>query len=74
MQSEQVCDKETDRTNNPAVEDTAAAKKHKKWPTRVRTYEAAYIKFGFTARQENSHDVNMLGDSILIPNTSENCK
>ena len=46
----------TEPTNSPAVEDTAAKKPKNSWPIKIRRYEAAYIKYGFTAIQKNGHD------------------
>lgn len=44
------------QTNSQAVEDTAGGgkrtKKRTNWPSKLRTYEVAYIKNGFTAIQK----------------------
>ena len=39
-----------EQTNRPAVEDSGAK------ILRTPKYEAAYIKYGFTAKQKNGHD------------------
>ena len=37
-------------------EETATKKLNTSWPTKNKRYEAAYIKYGFTATQKNGHD------------------
>lgn len=45
-----------EQTDSPAVEDIAAKQSKNSWPTKTRKYDAAYIKYGFTAIQKNGHD------------------
>ncbi len=60
-----------EQTNSPAVEDTAAKKTKTPWPTKTRKYEAAYIKYGFTATRKNGCDCPKC---VLCPETlSKDC-
>lgn len=56
-----------EQTNSLVEEDTAAKKKRENWLVRGRNYEAAYIKYVFTAIDiKMAIIINMLVNSIPI--------